>query len=533
MEVRRPPGRREARLGVAALLLLCPQAGAPQGAPTLPARIDAEVRASPGYDRANETAPGDDGEFLRRVMLDLAGCPPSADEVGRFLAEESPQKRAAKIDELLSSLRFADLWSRQFAEVFFGDYHEFRIDTDPPLPADVRARIARRFIDWMRDQIHADRPYGEIVFEMLGSLGALEERPALAYKLSFHRGGSSAPGFATGVSRHLLGIRLSCSGCHDHPFDRWTTDDYEGLVSFAAREKVAVRRTGEGGWRIEVTEGDPAAFYTPRACDCGIHPARPCPHRRPVKPVFLFGGRASFDEGLADALARFMTAAGNRQLARALVNRVWGWLLGRGVVDPVDEFDARNRLGSGGLLDLLSREFDQGGRSIKSLIRAICATDAYQRASGSAVEMRKVDFSRAIVRPLTTEKLLNSIRVATEGKSGVDPGEARALADTVGCGRIRGCEVTPVPIELSGLLFLRQGERVWKGIRGGGVLAALRSPPGPLEGQVEAMFLAALSRRPSEPERKRYVDFLKSHAVEGCEDAYWSLLNTTEFLTRH
>ena len=181
-----------------------PQEGAKK--PAASARIDDWVRSIPGYNKKTESPLADDGEFLRRVMIDLVGYPPNADQAKTFAADANPNKRVQKIEELVESEPFAWLWARQFAEVFFGDSANFRIDqVQPQLGGDAPRRFAKDFLEWLKTKIVKDRPYTEIVEDILTASGKTENDPALAYKLSFYVGDGHAMEFASAIAKHFLG----------------------------------------------------------------------------------------------------------------------------------------------------------------------------------------------------------------------------------------------------------------------------------------------------------------------------------------
>ncbi len=497
--------------GVVLLFLGLGTAAGPQEArkPSLAAAIDGVVRSA--------TPVAEDGEFLRRVMLDLVGYPPTLEQVKAFLADTNPGKRTARIEELVESDHFADLWSRQFAEGFFGDYTDPQMDI-MGLGQDAKRAIVADFIGWFRTKLQKDRPYTEIVFEMLDAKGKTEGDPALAYKLSFYYGDGHAAEFASGVSRQLMGVRLLCARCHPHPFENFDQKDYWGLAAFNARQKVRAYGGGERNQKhVELREGDDGDMMGD-----GTN----------YKPQWLVGGGELKGELRMTTLARYMTARNNVWLTRAAVNRVWSWLFGRGAVHPVDDFSQRNREVIP-ILGILARDFSENKYSIKHLVKGICNSKAYQLACASDKKYDKIDFSRGTIKQLTGEQLVNSIEVATRGKPERNQSEARSMVATLYPAGAVWCEVTPLPGNARQALLLRNNSKFVGGISGGGVLSRIKSGGGTLEDKIDDMFLAALSRKPLESERQRYANFIKQHGDQGFEDAYWTLLNTSEFVTRH
>ncbi|MBI3855766.1 MAG: DUF1549 domain-containing protein [Planctomycetes bacterium] len=526
-----------AKVGAGILLLLFSLGvganSAPQENATKPgvcASIDGAVKGIAGYKDQSPVA--EDGEFLRRVMLDLVGYPPNLDQVKAFMAETAPNKRVVKIDELLASDDFADLWARQFAEVYFGNYHEVPMDTMPKLGKTASARIVGDFLKWFKLKLNKDTPYTEIVSQMLDARGTDEGDPAMAYKLSFYTGEGQAIEFSNGVARHLLGIRLVCARCHDHPFDKWRVEDYYGLADFVYRQKA--RGYGNGGEKdsvdhVELKYADDGDIMMPTikgSKDAEVKLS----HGGAAAPNFLFGGAAGKNDDRMKVLAMFMTNKTNTQLPRALVNRVWYWLMGRGIVHPVDDFNLKNKALSPALLEALVRSTIESKYSIKHVVRAICNSDTYQRACGSDQPVTKVTFSRANVKQLNGEQLLNSIKVACLGKPERATAQTMEMVGSLYPAGAVWCEVTPLPGNARQALLLRNNTQIMGWVNGP-ILQKVKATAGSDEDKVNEMFLAALSRPATDSEKKRYGAFVKKGS--GWEDAYWTLLNSTEFVTRH
>ncbi|HUR38068.1 MAG TPA: DUF1549 domain-containing protein [Planctomycetota bacterium] len=530
-----------AKAGAGALLLLfilsvgansAPQENAQK--PAICSTIDSAVKGISGYNMKDQAAVADDGEFLRRVMLDLVGYPPNLDQVKAFMAETAPNKRVAKIDELLATDDFADLWARMFAEVFFGNYHDVTMDTMPKLAKASSARIVGDFLKWFKLKLNKDTPWTEIVSQMLDARGTDEGDPAMAYKLSFYTGEGQAIEFANGVARHLLGIRLVCARCHDHPFDKWRVEDYYGLADFVYRQKA--RGYGNGGEKdsvdhVELKYADEGDIMMPNLSgskDAEVKLA----HGGPAAPNFLFGGAAGKNDDRMKVLAMFMTNKANTQLPRALVNRCWAWLMGRGVVHPVDDFNLKNKAMATALLEAMVRDTIENKYSVKRIIRAICNTEAYQRGCSSDTAALKTNFSRATVKQLNGEQLLNSIKVATQGKPERATTQTMEMVGSLYPAGAVWCEVTPLPGNARQALLLRNNTQIMSWVNGP-VLAKVKSAAGSVEEKIDLMFLSALSRVANDSEKKRYAAFIGSHSGSGWEDAYWTLMNSTEFVTRH
>jgi hypothetical protein len=510
------------------LLLLFPR-GAPAAPQSTPQekQIDEAVTSIQGFDPAHASLPSGDAEFLRRIMLDLMGYPPNAEQVSAFLYDPAADKRLKKADELLATQRFADFWARRFAEVFFGNYHEPAFNLPEGLQVDTRRRILRSFIDWLKEAIHRDRSWNDVVSDMITARGSTETVPELGYKLSFYCDDRQEFAFASGIGRHLLGKTVHCARCHDHISDHIRTEDVEGLAAFNTRQR-AKRQVASGAEQVEVSYAESGELEIPgRGINTGVDGMRPG-----VLPS-LFGERSPGQGDRAKALADLLPATQNRQLARALSNRVWAWLLGQGVVEPVDDMTPKNKPVSGELLEVLIRTCRVGNASLKTLLRSICASETYQRSSEASGNCEKRHFCRGKVLPLTGEQLLNSVQVALRGTPGLDIQEAQQLTAALTTRPQVGCEVQPLPCGTLHALMFRNSEQLWSWIKTSPVLADIRKQATTDSEAVDLMFLAALSRKPGASERARFRDFIHDRGDNGIADACWTLLNTTEFLTRH
>lgn len=505
------------------VLLLAPPGGGSQA-------IDDAVADIPGFDASHAASCADDAEFLRRLMLDLVGYPPNAAETDAFLADKSPVKRTAKINELLASPRFAEYWARRFAVVFFGNYHDPSFDVGG-LKIETRRRILESFIAWFRDQIQADRPWADIVTAMITARGTSSTVPELGYKISFLGPERPELKFGSSVSRHLLGINLHCASCHDHPFDKWRTEDFLGFAAFNIRMRAS-RLVDKGEEQVQVTyENEGELTLKGGGVDPGILP-KPGFFGGSFLPLYL-GREVPLEADRMKTLAGCLSRDQKGEVARALSNRVWAWLIGRGVVEPVDGLSLKNPPVSLPLAKTLAAILQEGGGSLRSLVRAICRTDTYQRSSARAGKCEKRHFCRAEILPLTGEQLINSVQVALRGAPGLNLEEAMELTAALSMRPQVGCEVEPLPCSTLHALMFRNSERLWQWIRESPLLKSIGKESASDADAVERLFLSVLSRRPSPTERARFVDFLRDRGANGLQDACWTLFNTAEFLTRH
>ena len=466
-----------------------------------------------------------DAEFLRRASLDICGVPPDPDEVVAFLSDTSADRRTRKIDELLSREDYGDAWAMRWLELSgtneSGDSARFKGIWTLSL--------------WLRRAINTNLPYDRLVRQLVAGKGSSIHNPAITFTVNQLKRVETVP-------QLFLGIRLQCAECHDHPFDVWTQSNYrsmteffghlgskEGPIDAYGREirrfvKPESRVPWKAGDRVELTHLDGSRVRVPVASD-----------RR-------------------DALVDWMFGPGQRLTARAIVNRVWGRMLGRGIVHPVDDMRFSNPPINEPLLSALADDLVVHRWDLKHLVRTIARSRTYQQSSipNKSNRNEHENFSHAALRRLSAEQLADSVSRAT----GVDepyrvgpPGLRAVHVPYVAAGsrllrlfgrpteRASACECVRSPDStLPQVMHLLNGEALWEKIRasGGTVerLSGKHTEPGDL---VAALYLAVLSRPPSGDESGtgvRYLAASKSRR-EGAEDLAWALLNSPEFLFNH
>jgi hypothetical protein len=482
-----------------------------QKKPKSPLTSAIDSAAAQFYGSAKPSPVAEDGEFLRRVMLDLVGYPPSLEEVKAFIADTNVDKRSDKIDKLLESEDWADRTARLFCEGWFGNYHDVPIMLTPKLDEGARSRITGDFVTWLKGKLHRDAPYHkEIVDSIIRARGTGTGDPAMLWKLACYSGGDDGPAieFANRVSKHFLGIRLRCAQCHDHPFDVWNQGHFYKMAAFFGRTVVS------GGTDAEMKESEEIDSLKA--------------HGGSYQPQFIMGQKPGKADPWMDSLALYITMD-SPQLATATANRVWSWLFGRGLVHPVDDFNKMQTPFAGGLIGVLAKEFKSSKYSVKSLYRGICNSDTYQRASANETKIVKPSFAAAWIKHLDAEQLLNSIQVATTGRPARDVHQAIGLVSPLFPADVVWCEVTPLPGNMRQALFVRNN---------GAIQGQISSGLGQIQGATTAdkvgeLFLAVLSRKPTPAESERFTKFADAHPGQGLEDVYWTLMNTTEFLSRH
>jgi hypothetical protein len=482
-----------------------------------------------------------DGEFVRRAYLDLLGRIPTVEEAGEFLASKDEQKRARLIAELLEHPDYPKHMATLWRVVLIGRKRQDR-------------EVDRGALEtWLRKQFAENRPWNEVARELVTATGSNRENGAVNYLLAHlgdrERDGTySAVNLTSTTTRALLGQQIQCTQCHDHPSNDWKQADFWGINAFFKGVRTEdYRRTNATGAevydRTEVTDEPTDAYSTfeKRNAIVGI-----------AFPTFLDGRKISqgTDAERRKALGDFITEANNLQFARAHVNRIWGQLMGRGIVHPVDDFGDHNPASLPELLDALAEGFRASGYDTKKLITWIANSRPYQLTSVMTKGNEKDEtlFSHMLVKPLTPEQLFDSLLTATAAhKAGGDADRDRRRGQWLdqfvfAFGNDEGEEGT-FQGTIPQALMMMNGELMERATGGepGSFLARLRNAAmNRRQGQPETymvnmIYLSALSRYPTNPELRRAQGFLASSpdTLGVLSDLFWALLNSNEFILNH
>ena len=482
----------------------------------------------------------DDETFLRRVTLDLAGRPPTPNEYSAFMADQHADKRSRKIDELITDDAFADLWTSLWAE-------QLRIKGGNYAPVGTHIKAADTYYGWIRTQLRKDRPLNEFVSEMVTASGSnLINGPSNLYTMLVHAPRFQAKPFAADFSQLFLGIQIQCAECHNHPFDRWTMDDYYGFVSFFAGMK---RKPG-----VETRER--RIYY-----DTSTPPVRHLIDQRPM-PAKTLGaiGPVKHNGDPRRALAAWLTSPDNNMFSRNLANRIWAQLMGRGIIEPVDDIRVSNPPTNGPLLDALSKRLVESKFSLRSLARDICNSRVYQLSSqpNDSNRLDTRQFSHAKLRRLRADVLMDSVVTVTgvprtfsgfpQGTRAIDV-YPRVAGDTKGpqygdpffevFGRssratICACETKKEPT-LSQALHMTVGNTVQDRLNAGGRIQQIIQSTESPEAALERLFILALGRKATASESKQLTALIGEDTKDAAayQDIFWSLLNSTEFAFNH
>lgn len=480
--------------------------------------IDSDLNAKLRSLRITPSRQSADGEFIRRLSLDLTGRLPSVSSVRAFLESASPDKRNRLIDDLLDSTEFNIFWAYNFSELL-------RIR-----PQKLGTEGANAYFEWLSRQIEDGVNYKSLVTTMLLASGdAFEVGPA-----NFYRTMPDARQQAEFVSELLMGTRLRCANCHNHPLDHWTQDDYHGLAAIFAKLNINQSVTANtNGTTIHPLTLEPA---TPK-----LPGGRPLPPNN-TEPRLEF--------------TNWLTDEGNPYFAKALVNRLWKHMMGRGLVEPVDDFRATNPPTHPLLMDKLASEFVNSQYDIKHILKSIASSAGYQR-SGKANQSNRYDtkfYSHNLRVPLHPSVHADAVTdvLGVPAQYGDQPLGTRAIElrspsvasrtlDVLGrCGREESCET-----EGNGTSGLTQRLHYFNGdflngriSRSNGRLSVLVNANTSDIDIITEYYLAAYNRFPTTNESTYWIGQLELQAslddrLALLEDFIWGLLASKDFTTNH
>ena len=473
-----------------------------------------------------------DEQFLRRAYLDVIGLPPTAEEYRAFLADRSTDKRAKLIDALLARDEYADLWATKWA-----DWLKVRSDNNSAFGTDRKAAFA--YYEWIREQMKKNAPLDEFVKAQVAAAGSNLQNPPVNLYTMLPQGQFDAKGVAQDVAQVFTGMRVQCAQCHNHPFDRWTQEDYYGFVSFftGVKRKVA---------------SEAREFYI--YDDVNAAPAKHLLDGHPVPARFL-GGDAPDVKGKdpRTALAEWLTAKDNAIFRQNMANRLWAQFFGRGIVDPVDDVRISNPPSNRDLLEELGRRLAGYNFDAKKLIRDICLSKTYQLAATPNETNRDDDsqFSHQRLRRLRADVMLDALAQVTETPSNFNemPRGVRAMQlyeggnrgnyflKTFGSATRDSVNASETRLEptLAQALHMVNGDTIEGKLAQSKVIPrmlAAGKKPGEI---VDELFIRTLCRRASESEMKKMMAIVS--AAPGDKSAYddvlWALVNSTEFEFNH
>ena len=484
--------------------------------------IDRLVDAKLERLKIQPSVPTDDATFLRRLSLDLTGRLPSPESVRAFIGDRSRSKRTKMIDTLIASPEYVDHWAVKWGDLLQSSRKY------------LGEKGAYEFQHWIREAIAANRPYDVMVRELLTARGSSYDNPAANY---FRVTRDAKPAMEK-TTQVFLGVRMVCAQCHDHPFERWTQNQYYEMSAFFSA--VGIRAGFEVGEEIVFDQRSDYEMKHPK-------------DGRVVKPQFMVASHTpAVPDGpqRRDALAAWLTSRENPFFAKAIANRMWSYFLGKGIIDPVDDMRASNPPSNPALLDALTNDFVTHGFDLRYLMRTIVSSRTYQ-ASIVTNEWNAADrdnFSHAIPRRLSAEELMDGVASAAGARPRFpDVPEDTAASQLVDphIGREGFLDVFGRPARESSCECERRSDfslpQALNLVNGRTISDAVADPKGRVatlvlsgksdEAIVDELYLAALSRLPGQEERQRAMTYLSGAAkASRVQDLLWALVNSKAFL---
>ena len=481
----------------------------------------------------------DDNTFVRRAYLDIIGVLPTPEAVKAFAADKSPDKRSKLVDDLIARPEFVRMWVMKWAELL-----QIRTQNNQ-----FYYKNAVLYFEWLREQFEQDQPMDKIVQELLGARGGTFSNPAG----NFYQVERDTLKLTENAAQIFMGMRIQCAQCHNHPFDRWTMDDYYSFASLFAqvgrktgednRETIIYNR-GSGGVRHIVGNRDmPPKFLGADGPEI----------RKDANGKMVSGFPLKDGADRRVALAEWLASSQNPFFAKNMANIVWAHFLGQGIVEPVDDVRISNPPSNPELLDELGKRFQESDYNFKQLVREICNSRAYQRSvqSTKSNQSDTRNFSKSTIRRVRAEVLLDIISQVTDtqnkfrglpnGSSAVeivDGGTSTFFLTTFGRATrttVCSCEVALEP-NLSQALHLLNGDTVNTKCSQGGVVRKLLQAGKKPEDVIDELYIRCLARKPTEMEKTKLMAFVGEEGrtdEEVLNDLFWAVLNSKEFIFNH
>ena len=562
-----------------------------------------------------------DAEFMRRVTLDIVGVIPTLEEAQAFLKDRDRAKRTKLVDRLLKDPRYGRHWGDVWSGVLVGFDSERRYQGIRNTGADeIEAMFAKNMpLDQFARKVITAKGvvpgYGNPQMMKQSEAGKNYEKSAIAGYVvrEFRNAGRDLPHALAGkLSKAFMGVQIQCAQCHDHPFDRWTQEEFYGMASFftevrVRRERLENGRQGpyiveeggsgrRGGMTRNLSDAQIDRIIAQRMKQMpaemkkrfsrmskeqqrrlirarmgqmqrrgGMQRGRdlsiPNSESGPIKPSFISSGKGVVPgKPRREQFAEILTSPDNVQFARMAVNRYWGHFLGRGIVNPIDDFNAKNKPSHKKLLDELARDFTGHNYDLHWLIRQITSSKAYNLTSSSKAKERDTVaekyFGLARVRTLSPEQILRSMLEAVDfgqgpmgramsgrSRGGSRGGTSREQMLNALTAQFRfafsddeGSEMVDFAGSIPSALLMMNGQVIGMStisFRGSAMDALLKKYTSPSD-RITAIFLKALSRMPTSAEKRRWTSHVRrAKGNAAYEDLMWTLLNTSEFLFNH
>ncbi len=463
-----------------------------------------------------------DEVFLRRVYLDLVGVLPEEEEYVAFMSDADPAKRDKLIETLLERKEFTEVWVSKWAEWLM-----MRSSNQ------TSAKSIALYYTWLSEQVAKNRPWDQLVRDILAANGGTFQVP----QTNFYQIERDTLKVSENVAQIFLGMRTQCAQCHNHPFDRWTQDDYYGFAAFFSQ---IGRKEGED-YRETIVFNSGGGDVR--------HPVG----NRVMAPAYLGAGVPDLqgkDRRLV--MADWLASPQNPLFAQNFANRIWQHFFGIGIIEPVDDVRVSNPPANGPLLEALAKKFTESNYDSRALIRDICQSETYQRSTDAnpSNELDSRNFARQQLRRIKAESMLDVLSQATGTKEKFPrlPLGARAVQIADGAtstyflttfGRATretacSCEVKMEPT-LSQALHLLNGDVTNARIQQGQLVQTWIKEGLTAPQIIEKLYIRILSRKPLPEELAALGPLLEGEkpSQQNLDDVFWALLNSREFVFNH
>ena len=492
--------------------------------PTTPEKnyIDTLVNAKLKNLRIAPSATCSDEVFLRRIFIDLTGMLPSVEEYKTFIANKSADKREQLVKELMERKEFSELWVLKWAELL-----QIRSSNQ------VSYKATLLYYNWLQDRIARNVPLNQWVQELLGANGGTFNNPVTNY----YQNETDILKVTENVAQVFMGMRIQCAQCHNHPFDRWTMDDYYGFAAFFTQ----IGRKGTD---------DPRELVVFNSGSGEIN--HPLGGRR-MAPKYL-GGEVPDVVGKdrRGLMAEWLASPKNPYFATNLSNMVWTHFFGVGIINEVDDVRVSNPPSNSELLQELGKKFTEYNYDFKRLVKDIVLSNSYQLSTqaNASNESDTKNFSHSSIRRIKAETFLDCISQVTETKNKFPGLPLGARAVQIADGQVSNyflttfgratresvcsCEVKLDPT-LSQSLHLLNGDATTQRITQGNLIGKLLTDKKTPEEILNEIYVRCLSRMPSADEKTKVLALVNAEKdkKQVLEDAFWAVLNTREYMFNH
>ena len=492
--------------------------------PTTPEKnyIDTLVNAKLKNLRIAPSATCSDEVFLRRIFIDLTGMLPSVEEYKTFMANKSADKREQLVKELMERKEFSELWVLKWAELL-----QIRSSNQ------VSYKATLLYYNWLQDRIARNVPLNQWVQELLGANGGTFNNPVTNY----YQNETDILKVTENVAQVFMGMRIQCAQCHNHPFDRWTMDDYYGFAAFFTQ--IGRKRTDDPRELVVFNSGSGEINH-------------PLGGRR-MAPKYL-GGEVPDVVGKdrRALMAEWLASPKNPYFATNLSNMVWTHFFGVGIINEVDDVRVSNPPSNSELLQELGKKFTEYNYDFKRLVKDIVLSNSYQLSTqtNASNESDTKNFSHSSIRRIKAETFLDCISQVTETKNKFPGLPLGARAVQIADGQVSNyflttfgratresvcsCEVKLDPT-LSQSLHLLNGDATTQRITQGNLISKLLKDKKTPEEILDEIYVRCLSRMPSADEKTKVLALVNAEKdkKQVLEDAFWAVLNTREYMFNH